>query len=285
METTLAEELALLQRYAEVPEARYGDRLQVSFEVEPGVRGALVPRLILQPLVENAIRHGVTRRITPGRVDVRAWEREGKLHLVVRDDGVGLRTGAPVREGVGLSITRERLRQLYGADQRLRAGIGSRGRRGLQPFVPVSAGSRGDVTAPPIRALIVDDEPLARARLRTLLAKHADMQVVGECAEGSEATAAIGRVRPDVVFLDIQMTEQTGLDVAAALEQRALPAIVFVTAHERYALERSRCTRSTTCSSRSRRSASRPRSPGCAPTRRRSGASARTSTSSPSSAS
>jgi DNA-binding response OmpR family regulator len=93
------------------------------------------------------------------------------------------------------------------------------------------------VTAPPIRALIVDDEPLARARLRTLLAKHADMQVVGECAEGSEATAAIGRVRPDVVFLDIQMTEQTGLDVAAGLEQRALPAIVFVTAHERYALE------------------------------------------------
>ena len=86
--------------------------------MEPGVRGALVPRLILQPLVENAIRHGVTRRITPGRVDVRAWEREGKLHLVVRDDGVGLRTGAPVREGVGLSITRERLRQLYGAEQR-----------------------------------------------------------------------------------------------------------------------------------------------------------------------
>jgi len=118
VETTLAEELALLQRYAEVQEARYGDRLQVSFEVEPGVRGALVPRLILQPLVENAIRHGVTRRITPGRVDVRAWEREGKLHLVVRDDGVGLRTGVPVREGVGLSITRERLRQLYGAEQR-----------------------------------------------------------------------------------------------------------------------------------------------------------------------
>jgi DNA-binding response OmpR family regulator len=93
------------------------------------------------------------------------------------------------------------------------------------------------VTARPIRALIVDDEPLARARLRALLARHADMQVVGECAEGGEAIAAIGRVRPDVVFLDIQMTETSGLEVAAGLEGEALPAVVFVTAHERYALD------------------------------------------------
>ncbi len=118
VETTLAEEVTLLQRYAEIQEARYGDRLKVSFEVEAGVRDALVPRLILQPLVENAIRHGVTRRITPGQVDVRAWEGEGRLHLTVRDDGVGLRGDRPVREGVGLSITRARLSQLYGREQR-----------------------------------------------------------------------------------------------------------------------------------------------------------------------
>jgi two-component sensor histidine kinase len=118
VETTLAEEVTLLQRYAEIQEARYGDRLKVSFEVEAGVREALVPRLILQPLVENAIRHGVTRRITPGQVDVRAWEGEGRLHLTVRDDGVGLRGNGPVREGVGLSITRARLSQLYGREQR-----------------------------------------------------------------------------------------------------------------------------------------------------------------------
>jgi two-component system LytT family sensor kinase len=119
VETTLAEELALLQRYAEIQETRYGDRLRVAFEVEPGVRAALVPRLILQPLVENAIRHGITRRITPGRVDVRAWEGEGRLHLAVCDDGVGLGDGRPVHEGVGLSITRARLRQLYGPEQRV----------------------------------------------------------------------------------------------------------------------------------------------------------------------
>jgi LytS/YehU family sensor histidine kinase len=116
VETTLAEELTLLERYAEIQEARYGDRLRVSFDVEAGVREALVPRLILQPLVENAIRHGVTRRITPGQVEVRAWRGDGRLNLTVRDDGVGL--GHGVREGVGLSITRARLRQLYGREQR-----------------------------------------------------------------------------------------------------------------------------------------------------------------------
>jgi LytS/YehU family sensor histidine kinase len=118
VETTLSEELALLRRYAEIQEARYGDRLSVLFDVPSEVGEALVPRLILQPLVENAIRHGITRRITPGRVEVRAWRDEGRLHLTVRDDGVGLRRDAPVQEGVGLSITRARLRQLYGAEQR-----------------------------------------------------------------------------------------------------------------------------------------------------------------------
>jgi DNA-binding response OmpR family regulator len=88
-----------------------------------------------------------------------------------------------------------------------------------------------------IRALIVDDEPLARARLRGLLAKHADMQLVGECAEGGEAIATIDRMRPEVVFLDIQMTETSGLDVATTLTFEPRPAVVFVTAHECHALE------------------------------------------------
>ena len=89
------------------------------------------------------------------------------------------------------------------------------------------------MTAPRIRALIVDDEPLARARLRGLLACHADLQVVGECAEAGEAVAAIERVHPEVVFLDIQMTELSGLDVATGLTAEPRPAVVFVTAHER----------------------------------------------------
>ena len=126
VETTLAEEVALLQRYADIQETRYGERLTVCIDVEPAVRGAMVPRLILQPLVENAIRHGITRRITPGRVEVRAWEAAGRLNLVVHDDGVGLVSG-PRREGVGLSITRARLQQLYGAAQQFELSSAPRG--------------------------------------------------------------------------------------------------------------------------------------------------------------
>ena len=124
----------------------------------------------------------------------------------------------------------------------------------------------------------MDDEPLARARLRGLLAKHADMQLVGECAEGGEAVAAIGRVRPEVVFLDIQMTETSGLDVAPRWRpSRCRPS----SSSPRTSGTRSRrstCARSTTCSSRSRRSGSRATLDRVRTYTPRSGPSARTST-------
>src|SRR5215216_1526270 len=85
-----------------------------------------------------------------------------------------------------------------------------------------------------MRAMIVDDEPLARKRLRELLAEIDDVEIVGEAAEGVEAIAAINETRPDVVFLDVQMPGVTGLDVARRIEHD--PAVVFTTAHDRYAV-------------------------------------------------
>jgi DNA-binding response OmpR family regulator len=95
---------------------------------------------------------------------------------------------------------------------------------------------------PRIRAVVVDDEPLARRRLRTLLAAHPDVELVAECADGPEAVAVVARERPDVVFLDVRMTELDGLDVARAVAEGAAagappPAIVFVTAFEQYAVD------------------------------------------------
>jgi two-component system LytT family response regulator len=88
-----------------------------------------------------------------------------------------------------------------------------------------------------IRAVLVDDEPLARAGLRELLSAVSDVTIVGEAGDGDAAVALIEEARPDLVFLDIEMPGRSGLDVVRAASARHLPAIVFVTAHDRFALE------------------------------------------------
>lgn len=87
-----------------------------------------------------------------------------------------------------------------------------------------------------IRALIVDDEPLARERVRTLLAKETDVTIVGECANGCEAIEAIERDAPDLVFLDVQMPELDGFGVLENVEAKRLPVVIFVTAYDEYAV-------------------------------------------------
>jgi two-component system, LytTR family, response regulator len=87
-----------------------------------------------------------------------------------------------------------------------------------------------------IRALVVDDEPLAREHIRMLLEGETDVAVVGECRDGAEAVAAIRRDKPDLVFLDVQMPELDGLEVVEHLGPADLPAVVFVTAYDRHAL-------------------------------------------------
>ncbi len=88
-----------------------------------------------------------------------------------------------------------------------------------------------------IRALIVDDEPLPRERIRSLLESHGEIEVVGECEDGEEAVTAIEAESPDLVFLDIQMPELDGFEVVSALRSEQLPAIIFVTAYDEYAIK------------------------------------------------
>src|SRR5438552_18917163 len=88
-----------------------------------------------------------------------------------------------------------------------------------------------------IRTLIVDDEPLARERIRTLLEDESDIELIGECDNGIAAVEAIREKGPDLVFLDVQMPELSGFEVLAEIKGGPMPAIVFVTAHDSFALQ------------------------------------------------
>jgi two-component system, LytTR family, sensor kinase len=114
-EVPLSEELAFLDRYLDIEQTRFAERLTVQKEIGPETQPALVPYLILQPLVENAIRHGIEPREGPGLLRVCAAQKDGQLVLRVIDNGDGLGEGiSRPHEGIGLSNTRARLRHLYG---------------------------------------------------------------------------------------------------------------------------------------------------------------------------
>jgi two-component system, LytTR family, sensor kinase len=122
-EVSLRKELEFLTCYLEIERVRFQDRLTTSVEVDPSTLDSRVPNLILQPIVENALRHGIAQTRGPGRVEISARRENGTLLIRVRDNGPGLkaitRPDDGLKGGLGLSNTRARLEQLYGAAHRL----------------------------------------------------------------------------------------------------------------------------------------------------------------------
>jgi len=114
-EVTLRQEMDFLERYLEIQQARFSDRLQVSLAITPEAMAARIPNLLLQPIVENAILHGIAPRPGPGHVDILGRVEGANLHLEVRDDGLGFDGTKRAKEGIGLANTRERLTKIYGA--------------------------------------------------------------------------------------------------------------------------------------------------------------------------
>jgi len=132
-EVPLERELDFIRSYLDIEQIRFQDRLRVSFDIDPAVEGARVPHLILQPLVENAIRHGIAPHLFAGCVSISARRLGPRLRISVGDDGPGVGDGDGARPGIGLSNTRARLARLYGDDFQLE--VSNLPERGLEARV------------------------------------------------------------------------------------------------------------------------------------------------------
>ncbi len=146
-EVTLREELDFLQRYLEIEQTRFARRLRLSMSILPETLELMVPNLILQPIVENAIKYAVTPRKNGGRIEITAQRENGALRLVVSDDGPGMPVGkeAAVAEGVGLRNTRDRLQQLYGNQQKFTLSNRPKGGLEVSIVIPIRPKERGSL--------------------------------------------------------------------------------------------------------------------------------------------
>jgi len=116
--TTLSRELEFVNCYLGIEQVRFEDRLTLTFDVSPETLDAQVPLMLLQPLVDNAVKHGISRLPKGGQISISSYLQGADLKLEVRDNGPGLATTGTERGGgLGLRVTRERLETLYGADQ------------------------------------------------------------------------------------------------------------------------------------------------------------------------
>ncbi len=147
-EIPLADDLVFVRQYLDIQQLRFGDRLRFTFSIAPQALEALVPALLLQPLVENAVRHGILPRASGGVVNVSARTVAGTLLLNVDDDGPGMQKSPSPSSGVGLSNTATRLAELYGAEAALNIGRSEAGGAGVAiriPFRAVAAASRSRI--------------------------------------------------------------------------------------------------------------------------------------------
>ena len=142
-EVALAEEIAMTEAYVDVEQARLGDRLRLTWRLGDGLLGARVPGLLLQPLVENAIRHGISPSVAPGRLDITGNAEQGRLRLTVVNDLAAGATphAAEGRDAVGLRNVRDRLMHLYGDAATLDAGLRDDGRYHVVLVLPLRQGA------------------------------------------------------------------------------------------------------------------------------------------------
>jgi two-component system, LytTR family, sensor kinase len=240
----LEEEWKFAETYLDIEKMRLGERLEIRWKVQPGMQQLLVPALILQPLVENAILHGAACSRDGGWVEIDP--ARGKRNRIARakqrarqgDDGLG--AGIAEHPGaIELSVCgrgeldvwdwrrRNRHRNCAATGARNAAGVGAG-----------NVGSAGQERVTKMRVLIVDDEPLARNALERVLRTRGDVESMDSAADAFQALSLLQEKAYDVLLLDIRMPELSGIELVDRLKKRktAAPSIVFVTAHNQHAV-------------------------------------------------
>ena len=258
---TIAQEIETLKLYLEIEKMRFEDRLRPKFDVDPAVEKGRLPSLLLQPLVENAIKYAVTPQ--GGR------RRNLRFRAARRGSGaarrIRYRAGIAGKQKPAKPFNRRRHRQYQGATGTglwpgpyLQGAGHAAGRVRGRDRDPVSArrAAQGDTvttagiihrpdraapasenkTIMTIRTILVDDEPLAIQGLELRLQAHDDVEIVAKCQNGREAISAIKTHKPDLVFLDIQMPGFDGFSVVQGMMEVEPPLFVFVTAYSDHAL-------------------------------------------------
>ena len=224
----LTEELEIVRSYLQIEKIRFGNRLEFEITSDDRLNNIDVPALLIQPLVENSIKHGISPEVQGGTIRVEAKYIDNECLISVIDSGKGFAN--EVKEtSFGLKSIRERLTLLYGNKATL--NVFHDGNTHIHISIPFSLRP-----AMHIRTIIVDDEELARNRLRKLLQKYqSELEIIAEAQNGEDAVKKISALRPEVIFLDVQMPGYDGFEVVRRL--RTKPFIIFATAYNEFALK------------------------------------------------
>ena len=235
----LAEEVEIARTYERIEQLRLGTRLRVDWRLGELPDDAPVPGMFLQPLLENAIYHGIERLPGGGTVTI-AGSMDGTMTEIRMENPLPSLAAGSVRPGnrIALANLRERLALLYAGAAALETDEQAN-RFVVRLRFPsrTAAGARVNDPVTPLSVLVVDDEAPARERLVRLLDEIPGTRLAAEAATGRAALERAAELRPDVVLLDVRMPEMDGVETARHLALLpAAPAVVFTTAYDEYAL-------------------------------------------------